>query len=109
MKHSGLGPGNLQRLDDSNFAGGWLALCSIDMRGGAAGIIVGTAMIDSLSFSTSVFRLQIGELALPCYAALACLVVNLAVAVALTFVLNVIHTARGRDDTIEADYQEATS
>lgn len=75
----------------------------------AAGIIVGTAMVASLGFSTSVFRLQIGELTLPCYAALASLVVNLAVTVALTFLLNVIHTARGRDDTIEADYQEATS
>ena len=79
------------------------------MRCWAAGIIVGAAMVASLGFSTSVFQLQIGERSLPCCAALASLVVNLAVTVALTFLLNVIHTARGRDDTIEADYQEATS
>jgi len=66
-------------------------------------------MVASLSFSTSAFRLQIGELALPCHAVLAFLAVDLAVAVALTFLLNVIHAARGRDDTIEADYKEATS
>ena len=32
---------------------------------------------------------------------------NLAVTVALTLLLNVARTARGRDDTLEADYQEA--
>jgi SSS family solute:Na+ symporter len=77
--------------------------------GWAAGIIVGTAMVASLGFSTSVFPLQIGELTVPCYAALASLVVNLAVTVALTFLLNIVHTAHGGDDTIEADYQEAAS
>lgn len=77
--------------------------------GWAAGIIIGTAMVASLGFSTSVFPLQIGDLTVPCYAALASLVVNLAVTVALTFLLNIVHTAHGGDDTIEADYQEAAS
>jgi solute:Na+ symporter, SSS family len=77
--------------------------------GWAAGIIVGTGMVASLGFSTSVFPLQIGELTVPCYAALASLVVNLVVTVALTFLLNIVHTAHGGDDTIEADYQEAAS
>lgn len=77
--------------------------------GWAAGIIVGTTMVASLGFSTSVFPLQIGELTVPCYAALASLIVNLVVSVALTWVLNISHPNRGRDHTIEADYQEVIS
>lgn len=77
--------------------------------GWAAGIVVGTAMVASLGFSTSVFPLQIGQLTIPCYAALASLIINLAVTVALTWLLNLAHPARGRDDTLEADYQEAAS
>ncbi len=77
--------------------------------GWAAGIIVGTTMVASLGFSTSVFPLQIGELTVPCYAALASLIVNLVVSVALTWVLNISHPDRGRDHTIEADYQEVIS
>ncbi len=65
-------------------------------------------MVASLGFSTSVFPLQVGELSVPCYAALASLIVNLAVTVAVTWLLNIVHPARARDDTIEADYREAT-
>lgn len=61
----------------------------------------------SLGFSTSVFPLRVGELPVPCYAALASLVVNSAVTVAMTMLLNIVHAARGGDDTIEADYEEA--
>lgn len=74
----------------------------------AAGIIVGITMVASLGFSTPVFPLQVGELTVPCYAALAS-VVNLAVAVALTMLLNIVHAARGGDDTVETDYQEVAS
>jgi hypothetical protein len=35
--------------------------------------------------------------------------VNLAVTVAVTLLLNIVHAAHGGDDTIEADYQEASS
>ena len=66
-------------------------------------------MVASLGFSTSVFPLQVGEFTVPCYAALASLIVNLAVTVALTWLFNIAHPARARDDTIEADYREATS
>lgn len=77
--------------------------------GWAAGIVVGTAMVASLGFSTSVFPLQVGALTIPCYAALASLIINLAIALALTWVLNLAHSAHGRDDTLDADYQEAAS
>ncbi len=76
------------------------------LAGWVAGIIVGTAMVASLGFSTSVFPLQIGELTVPCYAALASLVVNLVVTAVLTLLLNIVHAAHGGDDTIEADYLE---
>ncbi len=85
---------------------GWLHRHAL-LVGWMAGIAVGTAMVASLGFSASVFPLQIGELTIPCYAALASLVVNLAVTVAITWLLNIVHRARGRDDTIETDYQEA--
>jgi hypothetical protein len=35
--------------------------------------------------------------------------VNLAVALAVTLLLNIVHAAHGGDDAIEADYQEASS
>ncbi len=76
--------------------------------GWAAGIVVGTAMVASLGFTTSVFPLQLGQLTIPCYAALASLVINLAVTVTLTWFLNLGLTAHGSEDTVEADYRGAT-
>jgi SSS family solute:Na+ symporter len=76
--------------------------------GWAAGIVVGTAMVASLGFATSVYPLQLGNFTVPCYAALASLIINLAVTITLTWFLNLARTARGRDDTIETDYREAT-
>lgn len=48
-------------------------------------------------------------LTVPCYAALASLIINLAVTAALTWLLNIARAVRCRDDTIDADYQEAIS
>jgi len=53
------------------------------------GIVVGTAMVASLGFSTSVFPIVIDGLTIPCYAALASLVVNLIVTVVLTWLFNI--------------------
>jgi solute:Na+ symporter, SSS family len=76
--------------------------------GWAAGIVSGTAMVASLGFSTSVFPLQLAGLTIPTYAALASLIINLVVTVVFTWLFNVAHAARGRDGTIDVDYQEAT-
>jgi hypothetical protein len=42
----------------------------------------------------------------PCYAALACLVANLAVTVVFTWLFNITHAARRSDSTANVDYQE---
>lgn len=86
---------------------GWLHRHAL-LIGWAVGIVAGTGMVASLGFSTSVFPIQIGGLTIPCYAALASLVVNLAVAVVFTWLFNIAHAARGRDETATVDYQEAT-
>jgi solute:Na+ symporter, SSS family len=76
--------------------------------GWAAGIVAGTAMVASRGFSTSVFPLQFAGLTIPTYAAVASLIINLVVTVVLTWLFNVAHAARGRDGTMDVDYQEAT-
>jgi solute:Na+ symporter, SSS family len=76
--------------------------------GWAVGIGAGTAMVASHGFSTSVFPLQLAGLTIPTYAALASLIINLVVTVVFTWLFNVAHAARGRDGTMDVDYQEAT-
>jgi SSS family solute:Na+ symporter len=54
-----------------------------------------------------VFPIAIGGLTIPCYAALASLVVNLIVTVVLTWLFNIVRATQGRDETVMIDYQEA--
>ena len=86
---------------------GWLHRHAL-LIGWAVGIVAGTAMVASLGFSTSVFPIEIGGLTIPCYAALASLVINLAVTVVFTWLFKIVHAAHGRDETVMLDYQEAT-
>src|SRR5215469_8859704 len=71
--------------------------------GWLAGIVVGTAMADSQSFRP-IYPLQIGGLTIPTYAALASLILNLIVVIALTPVFNAIHAVRGEDETRAEHY-----
>ena len=71
--------------------------------GWLAGIVVGTAMAASQSFRP-IYPLQIGGLTIPCYAALASLILNLIVVIALTPVFNAIHAVRGQDETRAEHY-----
>lgn len=70
------------------------------------GIVAGTAMVASTSFATSVYPLDLGGYAFPCYAALASLVLNLVVSAVLTPVFNIVLRRVG-DETSSLDYQEA--
>lgn len=85
---------------------GWLHRHAL-LIGWAAGIVAGTAMVASLGFSTSVYPLHIGGVTIPCYAALASLLINLVVTVVFTWLFNITHAAPGKDATVDLDYQEA--
>jgi SSS family solute:Na+ symporter len=85
---------------------GWLHRHAL-LIGWAVGIVAGTAMVASLGFSTSMFPIVIGGLTIPCYAALASLVINLAIAVEFAWLFNIAHAARRRDESVKFDYQEA--
>jgi SSS family solute:Na+ symporter len=71
--------------------------------GWALGIASGTAMAGAGGFKASVYVLHFGSFALPCYAALSSLLLNLFASVALSFVLNAVLTPRG-DMTVASDY-----
>jgi SSS family solute:Na+ symporter len=71
--------------------------------GWAVGIASGTAMAGASGFKQSVYVLHFGSFALPCYAALSSLVLNLVASVALSFVFNAILTPRP-DMTTAEDY-----
>ena len=72
--------------------------------GWAAGLAVGTAMAGSTGFQSAVFPLALDGLTVPGYAALYALIVNFAVAIVLSAVLNPIDATRGTDQTAPADY-----
>ncbi|MGN6148109.1 MAG: sodium:solute symporter family transporter, partial [Rhizomicrobium sp.] len=71
--------------------------------GWIAGIGAGTAMAAASGFKASVYVLHIGGIALPCYAALSSLVLNLAVSYALSLVFNAMSGTR-KDATLAEDY-----
>ena len=71
--------------------------------GWALGIASGTAMAGASGFKASVYVLHFGAFALPCYAALSSLLLNLIASVVLSFVLNAVLTPR-RDMTVAKDY-----
>jgi SSS family solute:Na+ symporter len=71
--------------------------------GWLAGIIVGTAMAASQSFRP-IYPLQIVGWTIPTYAALASLIVNFLVVIALTPVFNALGAVRGADETRAEHY-----
>jgi solute:Na+ symporter, SSS family len=82
----------------TRFFNGWALLL-----GWVAGFGVGSWMVASNSF-TPVYALHFGGVAFPCYAAVASLVVNLAVAFVLSLVLNQVASDRDQDVTVAEDY-----
>src|SRR5919199_2588498 len=76
--------------------------------GWAVGMLTGTAMAVSQNF-TSVYPLPLFGATVPGYAALYALIVNLVVAVVLTWVFNAMTVSAGRDETADLDYTAATA
>ncbi len=75
--------------------------------GWASGMAVGTWMAWKLSFKAPVYPLHLGSSTIPGYAALWALVINLAVAVAVSVVFAALRVDPGRDATSRQDYGEA--
>ncbi len=70
--------------------------------GWAAGMGAGSWMSWSLGLKTAIYVLHIAGVAVPCYAAVSSLILNIAVSVVLSFVFNVV--SRGTDATVAEDY-----
>jgi solute:Na+ symporter, SSS family len=73
------------------------------LLGWLAGIAAGTAMAASQQFKP-IYPLHIAGWTIPCYAALAALVLNLVVTIVLSLVFNAIHAVRGADETEAGHY-----
>jgi SSS family solute:Na+ symporter len=71
--------------------------------GWAVGTLVGTWMAVAVNFA-SVYPLTIGGFGLPGYSALYTVILNLAIATALTPVFRAIAAGHPVDETVEADY-----
>lgn len=69
------------------------------------GIVSGTAMVATQGFATSIVPIHISGIAIPCYAALSSLIVNLAAAIVATLLFGAVHVAQGDDETVPADYR----
>jgi solute:Na+ symporter, SSS family len=73
------------------------------LAGWALGMLAGTAMAVSQNF-VSVYPLRIGDMTIPGYAALWSVILNFAVAIVGTLVLNAASVATGADETTAVDY-----
>jgi solute:Na+ symporter, SSS family len=74
------------------------------IAGWAAGLACGTAMAASTAFQSAVYPLALDGLTVPGYAALYALILNFAVSVVLSVVLNPVAATVGPDQTVAADY-----
>jgi SSS family solute:Na+ symporter len=72
--------------------------------GWACGIGAGTAMAWSLGLKSSIYVLHVFGVAIPCYAALSALALNLGVAVVLSIVFNALSRGPRADETVASDY-----
>ena len=75
--------------------------------GWLTGIISGTAMMAAQQFKSPTYLLHLGGLAVPGYAALYALLLNLAVAVAVTLLCRAAGLRRADDETTADDYADA--
>jgi len=74
------------------------------VAGWAAGMGVGTWMASTRGFKSTIFALHLGSLTVPGYAALWGVIVNLVIAVLVTWALHLFGVARGADETRPGDY-----
>ncbi|HEY5084655.1 MAG TPA: hypothetical protein VII48_09045, partial [Rhizomicrobium sp.] len=72
--------------------------------GWACGIGAGTAMAWSLGLKSSIYVLHVFGVAIPCYAALSALALNLGVAILLSIVFNALSRGPRADETVASDY-----
>jgi solute:Na+ symporter, SSS family len=78
------------------------------LAGWLVGMITGTAMAASQGF-TPVFPVPIDGLTIPGYSALWSVLLNFAVAIVGTWVLNAMRVPAGQDETVTADYTALTA
>jgi SSS family solute:Na+ symporter len=81
----------------------WLRPSAL-LAGWAAGIGAGTFMVAQSSFKSAIYTLHLFGTAVPCYAAVAALGVNLMVGVGLSVALNAVSRLPERDVTLAEDY-----
>ncbi|HET8655661.1 MAG TPA: sodium:solute symporter [Longimicrobiaceae bacterium] len=74
------------------------------VAGWIVGMVAGTAMAAASHFQSSVYPLHLGDLTMPGYAALYSVVLNFAVAIVGTLLLDLLGVQRGRDETAPEDY-----
>lgn len=74
--------------------------------GWLGGMIAGTAMAAATGFRSPVYRVQIGGIGLSAYAALDAFVINVAIAVVLTLILDALRVPRAADETASDDYED---
>ncbi|MGH9486756.1 MAG: monocarboxylate uptake permease MctP [Terriglobales bacterium] len=86
----------------------WLHPAAL-LVGWAAGMVAGTAMGWAMGLRTAVYPLQFAGVHIAAYAAVDALVVNLALAVALTTLFRRLRVAGGTDETAAADYEAAAA
>jgi solute:Na+ symporter, SSS family len=81
----------------------WLRPSAL-LLGWAAGMGAGTFMVAQSSFKSAIYTLHLFGTAVPCYAAVAALGVNLVVGVGLSVLMNTVSRVPDRDVTIAEDY-----
>jgi SSS family solute:Na+ symporter len=74
------------------------------LLGWLAGIVSGTWMAASLKLASSIYPIHIGGIAIPGYAAVWALVINLVVAVVCTVLVRLFGMSRSKDHTRPEDY-----
>ena len=74
------------------------------LLGWLTGIGAGTWMASALSFKSATYVLHIFGTAVPCYAAVSALILNLAVSVVLSLVFNLVSRGTRTDETLAEDY-----
>ena len=76
------------------------------LLGWLVGIVSGTWMAASLSLKTSIFTIHIGGLAIPGYAAVWSLIINVVVAVVVSLLVRAVGMAKSEDRTRREDYYD---
>ena len=69
------------------------------------GLLVGTGMVMTLNFQSSVYTFQLGGITLPIYAAVAAVLANLLICTILTPIFRAFGIAAGEDETTPMDFE----